>query len=167
MNGMTRYRHIHLFEMVTVGAQRWGESDYLVKVHGDIDNEEPHLHILRRDVDYSAFDFRVSLIDLVSKGELNLMYQCDMKNEVRHIKKSTCSWVGYVEIMKGLSAFLTSPPLIQPNSSIYKDNLDLTIHKWNIETNCFKVIEDNSNPFKDYLSKMSIKPLPEYEKYFL
>ena len=167
MNNMTRYRHIHLFETATVGAQRWGAYDYLVKVHGGIDNEEPHLHILRRDIDYSVFDFRVSLIDLVSKGELNLMYQCDMKNEVRHIKKNTCSWVGYVEIMKGLSAFLTSSPLIQPNSSMYKDNMELAIHKWNVETNYFKVIEDNGNPFEDYLSKMGIKPLPEYEKYFL
>ena len=153
--------------MVTIGAQRWGEYDYLVKTHGGIDEEEPHLHILRRDVDNSVFDFRVSLIDLVSKGELNLMYQCDIKNGVRHIKKSTCSWIGYIEIMEGLSAFLPSPPLIQPNSSMYKDNLDLTIHKWNIETNCFKVIEDNGNPFKEYLSKRGLKPLPKYGYIFI
>lgn len=163
---MTRYKHIHLFEMVTVGAQRWGESDYLVKVHGGIDDEEPHLHILRRDFDYSAFDFRVSLIDLVSKGELNLMYQCDKQNGVRHIRKSTCSWNSYQELLDGLKLFLCSPPLIQPNSSMYKDNLDLVIDKWNIETDYFKVIEENGNPFRDYLSKRVIKPQPEYEKYF-
>ena len=92
---------IHLFEMVTIGAQKWGKDIYSIQIHGasTADRCVPHIHIYKyNDNTKKQFNFEISLIDLVSKDKITLIRQLDREKNIDHKNKDKCSWRGYSDI---------------------------------------------------------------------
>ena len=157
-----------LLEMATFGTEKWGKYIYRIAVHGAStkDRPIPHIHIyLNTDVQpYKQFNFEVSLVDILCKDEINLIYQLDRKNNVKITNRTECSWTGYADIYNGIKQFLSSPPKSKRNG-IFIDNLDRAIYEWNRETD-FSKTENGGNPLKEYLDKTNLVVLPKYMKYF-
>lgn len=160
-------QRMHLFEMATIGAQRWGNKQYSIQIHGasTSDRATPHIHIyLKNDNSKKEFNFEISIIDLVSQDRLSLIYQFDRENNIKIKNKANCSWTGYADILYGLKGYLFSPP----QSPLYKaciDNLHAAIYAWNNETDMSATLAGR-NPMKEWLDARKINILPRYQKYF-
>ena len=92
---------VHLFEMATIGAQKWGKDIYSIQIHGasTADSGVPHIHIYKyNDNTKKQFNFEISLIDLVSKDKITLIRQLDREKNINHKNKDKCSWRGYSDI---------------------------------------------------------------------
>jgi len=158
----------HLFEMATIGAQRWGNQMYSIQIHGasTADRNVPHIHIyLKNDHGKKMFNFEISLIDLVSKDEINLIYQLDRTRNVKHTNKNHCSWNGYSDIYNGLREYLFGDVQLPQYKNLCSDNLDAAIYAWNIETDMLKTL-NGGNPMKEWLDERGIRILPGYRIYF-
>ena len=103
--------HCLFNEMATFGAAQWGIHSYKIAIHGatSCDRQEPHIHIFRlddRELLNPQFNCEISLDDIISKGEINLVYQSDIENGLECTRRNQCSWSGYDEILFGFRAFL-------------------------------------------------------------
>lgn len=84
-------------EMATISKdEKWGKYHYRIAVHGPAsgDRTVPHIHIyLSSDKKpYNNFNFEISLIDIVCKDEINLIYQNDRYNNIQRINRNKCEW---------------------------------------------------------------------------
>lgn len=151
-----------LLEMATFGKPKWGQNTYKVSVHGPAsdDRETPHIHIyLLKDKKLVMFNFEVSLVDILCKDEINLIYQIDRKNNIMRTHRRDCSWEGYASIYKGFKEFLTT----NQNWGLYRNcenGLKASIEAYNNESNSL------GNALKEYLDKKGLEVLPKYAKYF-
>ena len=157
-----------LLEMATFGVEKWGNDTYKIAVHAASTNDSPipHLHIyLNTDRNpYSQFNFEISLIDILCKDEINLIFQYDRARNVNNRNRTECSWTGYREIKEGITKFLFSPcGTIRFGN--FSDNLERGIFEWNRETDYVKTINNNINVLREYFEVNNLKPLPKYEKY--
>lgn len=95
-----------LTEMATFGVEKWGRKTYKIAVHGasSKDRPIPHIHIyLNNDINpYTKFNFEISLIDILCKDEINLIFQTDKKKNIDNRNRKQCTWTGYSEIKEGL-----------------------------------------------------------------
>ena len=161
-------RYYRLDEMATIGAQKWGDREYLIQIHGKStkDRDVPHIHIyLIKDHVKKRFNFEISLIDLLSKDEITLIYQLDREKRVRHTNRKYCDWTGYKDECDGLRDFLFGNVQVLHYATISKDNLDVAIYAWNIETDMIKT-QNGGNPMKEWLDQHNIVVLPKYQKCF-
>lgn len=168
------YRHrkadmnMLLTEMATFGVERWGNTTYKIAVHGASSNDRPtpHLHIyLNNDVNpYSQFNFEISLIDILCKDEINLIFQYDRSKNVNNRNRTQCSWTGYNEIKEGITNFLFSPCTTNRFGS-FSDNLERGIFEWNRETDYVKTINEGINVLRLYFEERHLSPLSKYAKY--
>ena len=162
------FERTHLFEMATIGTQRWENQMYSIQIHGasTADRNVSHIHIyLKNDHSKKMFNFEISLIDLVSKDEINLIYQLDRTRNVKHTNKNHCSWNGYSGIYNGLREYLFGEVQLPQYKNLCSDNLDAAIYAWNIETDMSKTL-NGGNPMKEWLDEHGIRILPEYRIYF-
>lgn len=89
-----------IFEMTTISkAERWGNNTYRIAVHGTAsgDREIPHVHIYLTNDNkpYNNFNFEISIIDILCKDEINLIYQRDRSKNKLIKNRSKCFWEGY------------------------------------------------------------------------
>lgn len=157
-----------MLEMATFGTEHWGKDIYRIAVHGAStkDRPTPHIHIyLYNDVfPYNEFNFEISFVDILSKDEINLIFQLDRSKHIKHTDRKKCSWTGYADILEGFKNFLFSVP--QPTKfGTFQDNLERAIYEWNRETDFVKT-EHGGNPLKEYLDEKGIVVLPKYTGYF-
>ena len=151
-----------LLEMATFGKPKWGQNLYKISVHGPAtsDRKTPHIHIyLLNDTKLSTFNFEISLVDILCKDEINLIYQIDRKNNIVRTHRRDCSWEGYASIYRGFKEFLTS----NQNLGLYKNcenGLMASIEAYNNESNSL------GNALKEYLDNKGLKVLQKYAKYF-
>ena len=152
-----------LLEMATFGKPKWGQNLYKISVHGPAtsDRETPHIHIyLLNDTKLNTFNFEISLVDILCKDEINLIYQIDKKNNIVRTHRRDCSWEGYASIYRGFKEFL----ITNQNLGLYKNcenGLKASIEAYNNESNSL------GNALKEYLDKKGLEVLPKYAKYFI
>lgn len=159
----------HINEMATFGGGKWGDTLYKAAVHGAStkDRPFPHIHIyydIERNFENPAFNFEISIADLVSKDEINLIYQKDNKHNLKNTHRDKCSWEGYSKLLKGFKEFLFQKPTGKKDS-VFKDYLEKAIHQWNSET-LTNYEELGRNPMKEYLDTHNIEILDKYKEYF-
>ena len=148
-------------EMATFGKPRWGEIDYKVAIHSPIikEREIPHIHIYQlNDPYHNMFDFEISLIDILCKDEINLIYQLDRSKNIMRTHGDECSWKGYSNIYKGLVEFLSTNQNIK-QYNYCENGLKASIEAYNAESN------SRDNALKEYLVENDLTILPKYEKY--
>ena len=157
-----------LMEMATFGVERWGHTLYKIAVHGASTNDRPtpHIHIyLNNDVNpYTRFNFEISLIDILCKNEINLIFQRDRERNIDNRDRNQCSWTGYDDIRKGITEFLFSPCATNRFGD-FSDNLERGIFEWNRETDYVKTINEGVNVLRQYFEEKKLTPLPQYAKY--
>lgn len=160
----------HPSEIATVGGFESGGRLYRIAVHGSSlnDFEEPHFHIYldtEEGLDYlnPPFNFEISLMDFLSKDELNLLSQIDKERDVRHMMDG-CSWEGYEELREDLIYFFNNRH-VSKRISCFRDNLDFLIHIWN-EQHDFMYEQKGINPLKEYFTNHNIPILDKYKIYF-
>lgn len=157
-----------LTEMATFGVEKWGRKTYKIAVHGasSKDRPIPHIHIyLNNDINpYTKFNFEISLIDILCKDEINLIFQTDKKKNIDNRNRKQCTWTGYSEIKEGLYKFLFNP-CEDKRFGDFNDNLERGIYEWNRETDYVKTINEKKNLLSEYFKKKGLIPLPKYEKY--
>jgi len=161
----------YLCEMATVGTPTIDNEQFKIVIRGSANNdrETPHVHIyLRSDVPAGrTFNFEVSLIDILTKNQINLVKQLDFRSRNNRIDKrnrTECSWDNYTSLLQGFDDFLKSAPVGKykrsyPNA---RTNLELMTHIWNAESNDDTV----DNPLGKYIQERKLEVLPEYRKYF-
>lgn len=148
-------------EMATFGKPNWNSVDYRISVHGPIskDRETPHIHIhLLEDNNHTKFNFEVSLIDILCKDEINLIYQIDEDNDIIRTHRIDCSWEGYTNVYKNFKKFLETNQNCGPYKE-FENGLRAAIEAYNAESN------SRGNALKEYLDKRGLKVLPKYTKY--
>lgn len=151
-----------LLEMATFGKPKWGDKMYKISVHGPAtnDRETPHIHIyLLNDKGNQNFNFEVSLVDILCKDEMNLIYQIDREKHIVRTHRRDCSWTGYASIYNGFKDFLTT----NQNWGLYKNcenGIQASIEAYNNESNSL------GNALKEYLDKRGLVVLSKYAKYF-
>ena len=158
----------HLFEMVTIGMQQWGDRMYKIQLHGlsAKGDETPHIHIyLKDDAFKTRFNFEISLIDILSKDKINLMSQLDSERHIQRTSRKKCSWDGYDYILEGLKTYLFGAVQLPSYRSLCADNLDVAIYAWNTETDVLKM-QNGGNPLKEWLDSHGVEVLPKYQLYF-
>lgn len=161
----------YLCEMATVGTPTIDNERFKIVIRGSANNdrETPHVHIyLRNDVPAGrTFNFEVSLIDILTKNQINLVKQLDFRHRNHRIDKRNreeCSWDNYTGLLQGFYEFLRAAPVGKykrsyPNA---QTNLELMTHIWNAESNDDTV----DDPLGKYLQERNLVVLPEYRKYF-
>lgn len=158
-----------LNEMATFGAGKWGKETYKVAVHGAStkDRETPHIHIyLYKDHNpYSLFNFEISMIDILCKDEINLIFQTDRLHNVDNRNRSECSWTGYRDLKEGFTKFLFSKPKTGISDYKREDNLARAIFEWNRETDFIQTTEYGTNMLGEYFAEHHLTVLPKYAKY--
>ena len=162
------YNRIHLFEITTIGVQKWRKDTYSIQIHGasTADKPVPHIHIYKyNDNTKKQFNFEISIIDLVSKDQITLLRQLDREKNINLKNRDKCSWRGYNDIYNGLRSYLFGEVQSIPYKGICVDNIDAAIYAWNQETDMLKT-NDGGNPMKEWLDAQGIQILPEYQKYF-
>lgn len=160
----------HLFEMATIVGARWGGENYRIAICGliSIDRPTPHVHIyLEKDISDGevTFNFEISLIDILAKDEINLIYQMHKANKLKKTHRNDCSWAGYADVKKGLIKLLKEKPSSDKRFIGFETYLESIIYSWNNEMDCTKTIK-GGNPMKEYLHESRITILPKYQKYF-
>lgn len=163
------YGKHNISEMATFGGGKWGKNTYKAAVHGAStkDRPNPHIHIyMANETNYEKpiFNFEVSIGDLVSKDEINLIFQLDRAKHIKRTNRDECSWEGYATLLKGFREFLFQKPSNKRDSG-FKDNLDKAIHQWNSET-IQNYAEQGVNPMKEYFEKHNIQIMNKYKDYF-
>lgn len=151
-----------VLEMATFGKPRWGSKDYKIAIHGPAtkDRDTPHIHIyLLNDINYNTFNFEISLIDILCKDEINLIYQLDRSKNIMRTHRDECSWKGYSNIYKGLVEFLSTNQNIK-QYNYCENGLKASIEAYNAESN------SRGNALKEYLDGKGLTVLPKYSKYF-
>jgi len=155
-------------EMATFGQEKFGKDIYRIAVHGPAskDREQPHIHIhLANDkAPYNKFNFEVSLVDILCKDEINLIYQRDAAANILRKNRDKCSWEGYRKLRDDFEDWLFSNNVSEPGEFI--DNLDVAIYHYNKEAD-YEKFKNGENALKEYLNKHGFKVLKEYEKYFM
>lgn len=156
-----------LLEMATFGVEKWGNDTYKIAVHGASTNDRPtpHLHIyLNTDKNpYSQFNFEISLIDILCREEINLIFQYDRANNVNNRNRTEC-FMEWLQIKEGITNFLFSPCRTN-RFGTFSDNLERGIFEWNRETDYVKTINEGINVLREYFEANNLTPLPRYEKY--
>lgn len=152
-----------IFEMATISkSERWGNNIYRIAVHGTAsgDRETPHIHIyLANDTKpYNNFNFEISIIDILCKDEINLIYQRDRSKNKLIKNRAKCSWEGYKTIKDNFEDWLFSD-CKYPGDFI--DNLDAIIWMYNNESDSI-----DENPIKSYIESRGLKILDKFKKYF-
>lgn len=154
--------HDVVLEMATFGKPRWGSKDYKIAIHDPAtkDRDTPHIHIyLLNDINYNTFNFEISLIDILCKDEINLIYQLDRSKNIMRTHRDECSWKGYSNIYKGLVEFLSTNQNIK-QYNYCENGLKASIEAYNAESN------SRGNALKEYLDGKGLTVLPKYSKYF-
>lgn len=154
-----------LSEMATFGSERWGNRQYKIAIHGvnSGDRPTPHIHIYynqERNTRNPVFNFEISLLDILERNELNLIYQKDKSQNIKRTNRSECNWTGYKDIFDGLLSFLTSTskcPIFGKQTS----NLGRAIYEWNKETNYDATENKGVNVLGRLIDKSKV--LPEYQ----
>lgn len=150
--------NIHLVtEMSTFGREKWGKHTYKIAVHGASTNDRPnpHIHIYyenEKNTVYPQFNFEISLVDILTKDEINLIYQVDKSRNIYISNRISTTQTGYADILKGFKEFLFSTPKPNKRTGTFIDNLDRAIHEWNRETDLYKYETLGENPLLDYLN---------------
>lgn len=152
-----------IFEMATISKnEKWGNYHYRIAVHGEAtkDRENPHIHIyLSNDVKpYNLFNFEISLTDILSYDEINLIYQRDKSVGKIITNRNKCSWKNYSKIKEGFENWLFDNNVKIPGDFI--DNLDAIIWWYNEEST------GNDNYILKYIKNHGMKVLNKYKKYF-
>lgn len=164
-----RYGKHHISEITTFGGGIWNDTLFKAAVHGASvkDRHVPHIHIyygLETDYNNPAFNFEISIVDIVSKDEITLVYQKDAVHNVLNTDSESCSWDGYSKLLEGFRDFLFQKP-VDIRDSGFQDYLDKAIHFWNTETLVnYEALE--RNPMKEYMEEHNISVLPKYAPYF-
>lgn len=165
------YGKHNISEMATFGSGKWGKTLYKAAVHGAStkDRELPHIHIYlfnERNFEKPRFNFEISIGDLISKDEINLICQIDHEKNIKRTNKTECSWEVYRDLEKEFKKFLFSKPTKKGYDEIYKDNLARAIDQWNEET-VPNYEENGVNPMKEYFDNHNIEILDKYKDYFV
>lgn len=160
----------HATEMVTFGKGRWDAEAYKIAIHGASidDRETPHIHIYyetEKNPREPMFNFAISLLDILSKDECNIIYQFDKKHNVKSSNIADCAWENYRELKKGFTDFLNQKPASKRDAS-FESNLELAIHHWNNET-VYNYDVLGLNPLKDYLDARNIIVLEKYRNFLM
>lgn len=106
------------------------------------------------------------MLDILTKDEINVIFQLDRSNNIARTNRRDCSWQGYRDLYKGFKAFLFSKPASTRKGGNFIDNLDRAIHEWNRETDLNGYENLGTNPLKDYIEGKHLTILPKYQKYF-
>lgn len=152
--------NVYIFGYIKCSGKR-----FELATQGDIDKiREPNFHIYKEDDDYAHpdFDFAVSLIDIISKDEINLIWQQDKEKEIKRTDKKDCSWTGYEDLLTVVTDYLSWTP--KSNRWIFNDNIDRVIYAWNKES-CDDFKEKGMNPLKEYCEFHKISILEKYKPY--
>ena len=156
-----------LCEMATFGAEQWGENHYKIAVHGinADDRSVPHIHVYlqkERNTCSPMFNFEISLLDILTKDEINLIYQKDIEKNILFTNRRDCSWTGYTDIRDGFKKFLFS----NSDTPIFgktRTNLERAIFEWNKETDYSATTNNHINVFRNYIEEHNIIVLPKYQ----
>lgn len=158
----------HLLNIYTFGSFKCNEVEYRLATQGDIDKiHMPCFHIYKEDEDdyaHPEFDFAVSLVDILSKDEFNLIWQQDNESGIKRTDKTECSWTGYENLLNMIKDYLSSTPKSNKRWG-FNDNLDRAIYAWNNET-CVDFEEKGINPLKEYCKSHNIIIQEKYQPYF-
>lgn len=166
------YMHTHGAYLTTVGTVEWNGAVFKIAVHGKLLNDysAPHLHIYYADetnLVNPQFNFEISLVDILTKDEINLIYQFDRRNNIKKTNRTETSWNGYSDFYKGFQKFLFERPCLKSKrSGQFIDNLDRAIHEWNRETDQNGYENLDKNPLLEYISDKGLSVLSKYQKYF-
>lgn len=161
--------HSIRIEMRTIGAGTWGGKEYKLAVHGPNckHDDEPSFHIYWYDeVDMAnpRFDISISLLDILTKDEINIVSLIDKDSTMEFKDKTEGSWSGYEEVLMGIKEFLFSKPLSRKESCLI-DNLEKAIVGWNKER-LFNYEAIGRNPLRELIENKQLKILPKFLKYF-
>ena len=158
-------------EMATFGQEKWGKNTYKMAIHGAStkDRETPHIHIYYANdtnLVHPQFNFEISLLDILTKDEINIIFQLDKSKHIARTNRRDCNWQGYRDLYNGFKSFLFSKPTPSKKGGDFIDNLDRAIHEWNRETDLNGYENLGKNPLKDYIEGRNLEILPQYQKYF-
>ncbi len=157
-----------LLEMATFGEERWGNNIYQIATHGIMsgDRPTPHIHIYHsndKNKKNPSFNFEISLVDILCKDEINLIFQLDKDKNIHNSNRTQCSWTGYDEIVSGFRVFLFETP--KPSKfGTFKDNLERAIYEWNRESD-YSATQNGQNTLKKYFTEKKLVALPQYQSY--
>lgn len=155
-----------LLEMATIQHNvPLGKDNYTIAIHGPSskDRDNPHIHIyLTKDNSLKQFNFEISLVDLLTTGELVLIRQIDRtgKKKIDIKNRDKCSWDSYNKIKYDFEDWLEEKHKKLPQ--VFKDNLDSIIWNYNNEWE-----KKSDNYLLQYIKDKNKTILPEYNKYFL
>lgn len=158
-------------EMATFGSAKWGKNTYKVAIHGlsSGDRSVPHIHVYlqnERNTRAPMFNFEVSLLDILQKDEINLIYQKDARHNLQITNRRECSWTGYADIYNGLKLFL-SEDSDTPVFGLPTSNLGRAIYEWNKETNYDETINKRVNILGHMFADNSMPVHPKYQNLLL
>ena len=147
----------NVVNIATIGVEKWGDKTYRIAVHGD---SIPHIHVYlnNESIPYYDFDFEISLIDILCKDEINLIFQVDKLRNIYNRTPSDCSWKGYEDIKDGIRNFLFRTS----NNKNFADNLELAIYEWSKETDFVKTECERQNLMGLLFRQSQLTSLPEY-----
>lgn len=140
-----------------------GKRRYRIAIHGasSKDRPYPHIHIYDfLDKSLKKFNFEISLIDILTDDEINLVKQIDVKNGVKHTNRNKCNWNGYTKLKNEFEDWLFEKPKNLPGDFI--DNLDAIIWYCNHESESY----DKDNYVLKYITDRGKTILSKYKKYF-
>lgn len=157
-----------IVEMATFGEEKWGNNTYKISIHGAMsaDRPTPHIHIYykqEKNTRNPVFNFEISLIDILCKDEINLIYQRDKDKNIERTNRAECGWKGYDDIKSGFKVFLFSTP--KPSKfGTFKDNLERAIYEWNRESD-YSATQNGENTLNKYFKEHGLVVLPKYSSY--
>lgn len=152
-----------ILEMATIAPSiKLNKKWCRIAVHGPEsgDRENPHIHIYYEDDrrPYNQFNFEISLTDILTKDEINLIKMRDQDKGIMINNRSKCSWNGYQKLKDEFEDWLFSDKVDKPGEWI--NNLDAVIYFYNEEA--YKG-RNNPHPLLKYMQERGMKVL---EKYF-
>lgn len=149
-----------ILEMATISKSTRLDRTYKrIAVHGPEsgDRENPHIHIYDTNdtKPYNKFNFEISLTDILSKDEINLIKMRDQAKGIMINNRSKCSWNSYTKLYNDFEDWLFSDKVDKPGEWI--NNLEAVIYFYNDES------YGDGNPLLKYMEERGMKVL---EKYF-
>ena len=157
-------------EMATIGYPVIENTMYKIVIRGpdNNDRDQPHVHIYLKSDERpgTKFNFEVSLFDILTKDEINLVKQYDSTRNNRKVdikNRADCSWEGYTWLKDGFIEFINEPPngKFKLNNPTARTNLELIINKWNDESN-----DTSYNPLAEVIKDKKLEVLDKYKIYF-
>ena len=127
-------------DISTIGWPSLAGGKYRIAIRSMAADERsiPHFHVYSAELPLGAdFEFEISLLDLLEKDELNLIYQKDLrnvKNQILESDPSKCSWNGYETMRDELRDFLaqkSEDDICYPGMT----HLEMMIRRWDCENN--------------------------------